>query len=140
MVTNSVKTLKMVCIKKYIYILKRILLGFLSLPYHGCPRLTAGALALSRVPLPWNRQAVTQRSAISLFVFPLRTLGWVIIILSPSMPFPVCKPQILFILSRKPSSVIHQLPLCGVTGSENLQPGLQRLQLRRSHGRLHEEN
>ena len=38
MVTNSVKTFKMVYIKrKKKKNLKRILLGFLSVPYHGCP-------------------------------------------------------------------------------------------------------
>lgn len=58
----------------------------------------------------------------------------------PVCAFPVCQPQILLPLSRKPASTIHQLLLCGVTGSEDLQPGLQRLQLSRSYGRLHEEN
>ena len=107
MVTNSVKTFKMVYIKRKKKKLKKNPLGF-------------PVRALPWVPSPWNHQAATQRSAIFLFVFPLRTVGQVIIILSPSMPFPICKPQILLILSRKPSSVIHQLPLCGVTGSENL--------------------
>lgn len=106
----------------------RLLVGFLCLFIHPT---VLSSLGIS----PHNHWAVTQ----PLISFFSCILGRIIFIVS-LLGFPFWKHQILLNLSRKPSSVIHQLPLCDVTGSENLQPRLQRLQLGRSHVRLHEEN